>query len=65
MYEPVLVQALIPEPTIKRCDVGGLVRLARLNEAQRDVPFTSLLHHRLTTELLAVIGADHSRKAAA
>ena len=61
MRELVFVQALVRQPTIDRFDVGVLVRLAGFNEAQREAPITSPLHHRLATELLAAIGAAHTR----
>ncbi len=60
MNAPVFVQATIPQPTIKRFDLRILDRPGRLNEAQRDAPVAGPLRHRLATEFLAVIGANHS-----
>ena len=37
VQEPVLIQTFIAQPPVERFDAGILVRLARFNQAQRQV----------------------------
>lgn len=58
------VQALVPEPAIERLDVGVLVRLAGLDQPQRDACAMRPVQHRLAGELRAVVGPYHRGRAA-
>lgn len=53
-----LVQALIPQSTVERFDVGVLVRLAGLDQPQRDPATMRPVQHGAADELWAVVGAD-------
>lgn len=56
--EPVLVQALIPQSSVERLNVGVLIGFARLDQEQPHTTGMRPSHHRLAEELLAVVGAD-------
>lgn len=52
-----LVQALVPQPSVEGFDVNILIRLARLDQEQ---PHTTAMHprqYRPTAELLAIVGS--------
>ncbi len=53
--EPVFVQVFVAQATVERFDVGVLVRLAQLDQSQRDAPLMRPGQHRASTELLAVV----------
>lgn len=56
--EPVLVEALIPQPSVKAFDVGVLVGLARFDQAQRYAALVRPGQQGLAREFLAVVGAN-------
>lgn len=56
--EPVLVQALIPEPAIERLDVGDLVGFAGFNQEELNATGMRPGQHGPAAELLAVVGSD-------
>lgn len=57
--EPVLVEAFVAQAAVEALDVGVLVRLAWLDQAQLNTALVRPRHHRLAAELLAVVSADH------
>ena len=56
--EPVLVQALVTEASVKRFDIGILIGLTWFNQEQLYTSRMSPGQHGPTTEFLAVIRAD-------
>lgn len=48
--EPVLIEALIAQTTVDALDVGALVRLAGLDQAQSHASLVGPRYHRLATE---------------
>ena len=58
-----LVEAFVVQPTFEAFDVGVLVRLAWFDQALRDASHVSPLHHRLATELLAIVTTNDLRQA--
>ena len=62
--EPVLVQALVPEPAIEALDVGVLVRLAWPDERQLHAGFVSPAVEHLAVELRTMIHRDGSEQPA-
>jgi hypothetical protein len=57
--EPVFVQTLVAQSTVERFDLGILVRLARLDQAQRHCIAIGPGEHRFPAELRTVVGANH------
>lgn len=62
--EPMLVQTFIAQPPVEGLNVGILVRLARLDQAQGNSLLVSPCHHRFTAKLPAVVRPDHLRQTA-
>ena len=56
--EPVLVQTLVPKPSVERLDVGILVWLARLDLPQQYSALMRPGEHGSATEFLAIVGPD-------
>ena len=53
-----LVEAFVAQAAVERLDVGVLVRLARLDQAQLHATHMRPGHHRLAAELLSIVAAD-------
>ena len=62
--EPILVEAFVTESSVEGLDVGVLVGLARLNQAQGDAVTMRPGQHGPTGELLAIVGPDDRRPSA-
>ena len=60
--EPVLVEALVSESAVERFDEGVLVRLAGVDQAQRDAPLVRPGQHRAPTEFRSVVGPQDARQ---
>src|SRR6266567_5525436 len=54
-HEPVLVEALVPEPAVEAFDVRVLDRLARIDEVEHDAMAVCPLIERLAAKLGAVV----------
>src|SRR5690606_36897387 len=63
--KPVLIETLVAQSAVEGFDVGVLVGLARLNQAQRDTVTVRPDQHGSACECLAVVGADDRGPAAA
>ena len=56
--EPMLVQAFVTQAAIERFDVGVLIWLARVDQAQLQALLVSPGHHGLAAKLLAVVPTE-------
>lgn len=56
--EPVLVQAFIPQPAVKRFNVGVLLGLSWLHEAQIHTMVMAPAQHSSAAKFLAIVRPD-------
>lgn len=63
VLEPVLVEALLPQPTVERLDEGVIGGLAGSTEVERHLVKVSPPIQRLRDELRAIIDANRLRRA--
>jgi hypothetical protein len=62
-FEPVEVEALVPEPPAEALDVGVLVRLSRTDETQFDASLLGPAQENPAGELRALVEDDGPRQA--
>lgn len=63
--EPLLVETFVAQAAIEGFNAGILVRLTRLDQPELHALLMRPGGHHLDAELLAVVGPDHLRQAAA